>query len=503
METGLYDEATVPCWYCGLSLSPKHVVYVRSMKSGVQALSRAKSFWNAHKSRFNPKSGWTSSSPLCRLNRNCIYVAYREHTREGRGCHPYETTVTFSSVKPKARRPENDRYRTSQTATNCVISTLADMGIMPSIELYDTPISVIDICGSSLDNIAVMFSALPCVMSVLTNDVDCTLITNYNCDIKSETFVSDIQERLDSSQCSPVLAVVTSPPYKLVAEAIAASLVISRHVVAMKLPLNILEPTERNLLSLHLTQLKMVSVMCRSITGGEFGYCSRHFTDCWLIWRPESEHCLITPRISFYCANSEPLSNAKLPKLADICDEVRFPAADSKSCSMSSNCVEALLGVLHGAVGETVLARDDGDLLTTMQEHGYEISVLVDAEANVYPKESMDWVCLTPPKNYRDLLSTFTAALYVARQGVAMRVGLYSLEPNSRHSPLLQHEHLSDVIIMSRNTVTDVYHIHERYTTDAWLVWRKCHTSTIHGSARLHFCAGDGANMCAHGHEQK
>ena len=83
-------------------------------------------------------------------------------------------------------------------------------------------------------------------------------------------------------------------------------------------------------------------------------------------------------------------------------------------------------------------------------------------------------------------MSTFAAALVVARHGVAMRLGLHCLEPNANHAPFLLHEHLSDVIIMSRKVVTDAWHISKRYTTDVWLVWDKAHKAG--DDVHLHFC---------------
>ena len=118
---------------------------------------------------------------------------------------------------------------------------------------------------------------------------------------------------------------------------------------------------------------------------------------------------------------------------------------------------------MNNSLYGTVLAREDGDLLPTLRLHGLNVVLLNEAEGQSASPASVDWVCLTPPKKASDLAVTFYAALTVARHGVALRVGLYCLEPNARHRPLLFHEHLSDVIVMPRDVVSDVPHIHERY----------------------------------------
>ena len=134
---------------------------------------------------------------------------------------------------------------------------------------------------------------------------------------------------------------------------------------------------------------------------------------------------------------------------------------------------------LEGAV----LARDEGDLLASLRARG--IHVLELTNTNEVTTDAVEWVCLTPPKRARDIISTLSAALAFARQGVAMRMGLHCLEPNANHSPFLLHAYLSDVIVMSRKVVSATWRMCKRYTTDMWLGWDKRHKASE--PAHLHF----------------
>lgn len=153
---------------------------------------------------------------------------------------------------------------------------------------------------------------------------------------------------------------------------------------------------------------------------------------------------------------------------------------------MSSTCVSALLGVMQGRLEGAVLARDDGDLIGSLRARGIHVHVLESSNADEVTTEAVEWVCLTPPKRANDITCTLSAALAIARRGVAMRMGLHCLEPNANHSPFLLHAHLSDVIVMSRKVVSNTWHMCKRYTTDMWLVWDKRHRAGE--PVRLHFC---------------
>ena len=402
------EPTQTACWYCGQFLDPANTAFAKSMR-GLKRFGRAKLFWRSHRT-FAPKDGWTSITPLCRDNINCIYHHYVHFTKSSCGMKRSSSTDFFippAPVKPKkARRPEHDRYPTSQSAAQCIVELLQCDGILPLAE-STAALNILDICGSNSDNIAACLNVKQSVKKVFCNDINLSLETDFNFDLaQPELFVQHIKEAVGELRLH---AVVTSPPYRLVSEALRASLEISP-VVAMKLWLSVLEPSESRIRNFHLSCLKRVVVMCRSLTGGEFGPCRRHFTDCWLVWRlaggVRENGCII----SFKAQHVVNTSSSPGEHLS-----LAFPPSDAKSCAMSARCVEALLRATKSSLDGTVLAKEDGDLLPTLRLHGLNVVVLSEAEDQSVGPASVDWVCLTPPKKASDLAVTFHAALTAAR----------------------------------------------------------------------------------------
>jgi hypothetical protein len=186
-----------------------------------------------------------------------------------------------------------------------------------------------DICGSSSDVIATFFqhnTVADFAVQTFSNDIDSRLAATCHLDARLPTFpqlfLSDIAVHAFNASVPGTMPIpsntliITSPPYDR--DSLFLKLKNSfqlSQLVAMKLPLNFLDPGKQgNIEFLQIgSGLARVLIMSRYVAGGEYGPRRERFTEAWFLWDRANISCAFPVVSSHYRKRLESLPATSQP----------------------------------------------------------------------------------------------------------------------------------------------------------------------------------------------
>ena len=422
-----------------------------------------------------PRMKVNKKTPFCTRS-DCIISVWHAYARKPRSStlqayrSERKTQTEVQRCIKKRTRPDFDRYPTSLQAVKCLLDCCDHLGSAGVIPALNTMRCLVDPCGSRDDNIiTTTLSRFASGAVAFANDINPEVQADFGVDLRSPEFSLQLKAAITHT----IDCVITSPPYKLYECALLNSLSIGSQIIAFKLCLSFLEPAERYAV-LHEpqgAQLAAVIVMPRDYEGS--GVNTRHFTDCWFIWKrcpPEATQPTI---IGFAWDNKTSWDAQSQVDYHSVTSSVHAIAVEIESLPASIACASALYTGLFPRHRHGIVYVSEAILGQVLQAADPELVVIFgDATCDTSECKDIDWIICTPRR--KEIDSTYAKAMKKALKGVALRVALYWLEPSKRHSSLLFTHFLSDVIIMSRDVVTDRVDAQRgRYATDVWLIWDK------------------------------
>ena len=252
---------------------------------------------------------------------NCLLGKFL-HWQSSRPSRPLSYPRFVQPVEKKSTVPKRtplDRYPPSNAALQSLLSQC--LSRIPSLSRFRF---LFDISGSSTDVIAQFFQPNTLAdfsFETFSNDIDSRLAATSHLDARLPTFPQLFLSELTSvSGTVPIPSntiIITSPPYDRdgLFLILKNSFQLSQ-LVAMKLPLNFLDPgIPDNIEFLQIgSGLSRVLIMSRDVAGGEHGPRRQRYTEAWFLW-DRADISRAPPVVSFHhteLVDSEPAASLPL-----------------------------------------------------------------------------------------------------------------------------------------------------------------------------------------------
>ena len=426
----------------------------------------------------------TSRPPISKksifcLQPRCFLSTFRAFRSKVARKSAARSAQTSYRCPPKPRpkcsfRNSLDRYPTSSSAMFALLPELEEIISRETIGCFA------DICWASTDCVTVLMQQhfLTDSAVIFSNDIDPSLNALSHLDAADPYFPTSFVEAHPDRR---VDVIVTSPPYSLACQILRNALFMASKVVAMKLPLQFLEPRHDHVPFLcPASGLRHVILMSREAAGGADGRSTAYSTEAWLVWDTSrrgtaiSPHCEPSPKLSFAMAGT-PICHLQTPATTSFTYNPTSDSDPSHITRTSPSSCAALFSVIqdHLVSGSLVATFADSEIDSLFLQSGCVVThVESPVSVAALPPLSVDWLCCAAPR--RSVSALFKLASDACRIGFCFRIHLFALEPNSRRAAMRKVVVLSRVVVRGLPADTcETFPSSTNLYTEMWLVFVK------------------------------
>jgi len=319
-----------------------------------------------------------------------------------------------------------------------------------------------------------------------SNDIDSRLAATSHLDARLPTFpqlfLSDLTSVSGTVPIPSNTIIITSPPYDRdgLFDILKNSFQLSQ-LVAMKLPLNFLDPGKPgNIDFLQIgSGLSRVIIMSRDVAGGEHGPRRERYTEAWLLW-DRADISPAPPVVSFHHVDSVPA--ASLPATVSF---ACTPLLDSNRFMLPTNhaataTIFDFLQPLLSPASNLCTFSHESTIYETFQTLCNTSSLSFPLSSSDFARGKFDWlVCACSIWHVLDIVAL---AKQFCSVGFCVRVQLLFLEPVASRALSLCDDAFTDIIVMSGSVQRS-----SRMYADTWCIWRKAGSQRSRIGPQLYF----------------